>query len=408
MHIVYIHQHFTTNAGASGTRSFDYARYLVAAGHEVTVISGVYALGPFGDLGPGLFHIRWVEGIRLCLIKVPYGNKMSFAARALSFLAFAFLSVVACLRQKNVDVVLATSTPLTVGVPALAMRWLRRVPYVFEVRDIWPEFAVSIGVLKNPLVIKLASWAEALFYRHAAKVLTISEGMRQILARRGLSQEKLAMVPTGVDLSLYKSLQADPGLRRRLGWQGRLLAVYAGAHSDANALEYVIEAAAKLKDRDDIGVVLIGDGRRKAHLQAMAERLGLRNLAFHDKLPKRELIGYLMDADVGLMILKDLPDFRCAMPNKLFDYLAAGCVVLVNFAGDAADALATEGAGVASRAGNPESLAEALGRWAEDRDALQAAKAGAARLAARYDRKEWARQLEEILASAARPTAQKN
>jgi len=397
MHILYIHQHFTTNAGASGTRSFDYARYLAAVGHKVTVITGVYALGPFGDLGSRLFALKHIEGVRVLIINIRYSNQMSHLSRIWSFLGFALLATVASLRQGRVDVVLASSTPLTVGVPALAMRWLRGVPYVFEVRDIWPEFAVSIGVLKNPWVIKLSYWAEAIFYRHAARIQTISEGMRRILDDRGLDERKLTVVPTGVDLSLYAGVKPDSSLRRELGWQDRLLAVYAGAHSDANGLEYVIEAATHLEDRKDIGILLIGDGRRKADLQRAARERGLANLAFHDKVPKEQLIRYLADADVGMLILKDLPDFRCAMPNKFFDYMAAGLAIVVNFEGDAAEVLRSAGAGTATQSGDPKTLADQLLLWAEDQGSLQQAKNLSRELAKRFDRKCWAERLCKTL-----------
>ncbi len=401
MNILYIHQHFTTNAGTSGTRSYDYARYLVQAGHKVTVITGVYALGPFGKNIHGLIETRIIDGIRVVIVNVPYDNRMNFLGRALSFLLFAVLSVVACLRQGRVDVVLATSTPLTVGLPALAMRWIRRVPYVFEVRDIWPEFAVSIGVLKNPAVIRLAYFAERLFYRWASRVQVISEGMRQILLERHIRPEKLTVIPTGVDLELYKDVQPYPSLRNELGWSDRLVAVYAGAHSDANDLEYVIDAAETLKNDASIGFLLIGDGRRKSSLVAEVKRRNLKNVAFHDKIVKNRLIRILADADVGMLILKDLPDFKCAMPNKLFDYLAAGLAVAVNFQGDAADHLDETGAGIATDASNPKALALALERWANRPNELQQAKNAAIKLAKKFDRKLWAKKLDEILTEVA-------
>lgn len=401
MHILYIHQHFTTNAGASGTRSYDYARYLVRAGHKVTVITGVYALGPFGKNIRGLIETRIIDGIRVVIVNVPYDNRMNFLGRVLSFGLFAVLSVVACLRQGRVDVVLATSTPLTVGLPAMAMRWLRRVPYVFEVRDIWPEFAVSIGVLKNPAAIRLAYFAERIFYRWASRVQVISEGMRQILLDRHVPPEKLTVIPTGVDLELYKDVKPDPSLRNELGWSARLVAVYAGAHSDANGLEYVLDAAETLKDDARIGFLLIGDGRRKAALVAAVKQRNLKNVVFHDKIVKNRLIRILTDADVGMLILKDLPDFKCAMPNKLFDYMAAGVAIVVNFRGDAASQLEQAGAGFATDPHEPGTLASAMKRWAESPEELAGAKVAARRLAGQYDRKEWANNLENILTDVA-------
>jgi glycosyltransferase involved in cell wall biosynthesis len=401
MHILYIHQHFTTNAGASGTRSYDYARYLVGAGHRVTVVTGVYALGPFVQPGGSLIQTCWIDGIRVMVINVRYTNQMTFLQRTASFLLFAVLSVVACLRSGRVDVVLATSTPLTVGIPALAMRWLRGVPYVFEVRDLWPSFAVSMGVLTNPLLIRLARWAERLFYRHAARVQTISHGLVEALVQEGLDRSKLTMIPTGVDLELYRNVQPDSSLRRQAQWQDRVVAVYAGAHSDANNLEYVVEAARLLRDDPRVGFLMIGEGRTRERLVKLAKEYGLLNILFHPRLPKQTLAGVLCDADVGLVILQPLAEFAAAMPNKLFDYLAAGLAVVVNFSGEAQWQLKTTGAGRATDSRDPADLSRALAHWADNPQELLAAKQAARELARRYDRKVWAGRLERILCDVA-------
>lgn len=399
MHILYIHQHFTTNQGATGTRSYDYARYLVQRGHLVTVVSGVYALGPFAGQVSGLVDVKEVDGIRVVLINVPYANQMRMIGRVMSFVLFALLSVLTCLRQGRVDVVLATSTPLTVGIPALAMKWLRRVPYVFETRDIWPEFAISMGILTNPLVIRLASLAERVFYRNAAKVQAISPGMVEHLSRR-VPREKLTMIPTGVDLSLYDTVRPDDSLRRELGWQDRLIAVYAGAHSNANGLEYVIDAADSLRNDPRVGFLMIGEGRSKDALVMQARTRGLTNISFQPKMPKDRLVGVIADADVGMLILQAVPEFTIALPNKLFDYLAGGLAVAVNFTGDASNELSRFGAGLATDPTNPRTLADALGHWAANRDQLAASKAGARELARYYDRRDWAGKLEAVLREA--------
>ena len=397
MHVLYIHQHFTTNAGASGTRSYDYARYLVRAGHRVTVVTGVYAMGALAPTGGNLIQTCWIDGIRVMVINVRYANQMGFLQRVASFLLFAALSVVACLRSGRVDVVLATSTPLTVGIPALAMKWLRGVPYIFEVRDLWPAFAVSMGVLTNPLLIHLAHWAERLFYRHASRVQTISQGLVEALVREGIPRAKLTMIPTGVDLELYRDVQADASLRRQAGWQDRLIAVYAGAHSDANHLEYVVEAARLLRDDRRVAFLLIGEGRTRDRLVQMAASYDLANILFHPRLPKQELVGVLCDADVGLVVLQPLAEFAAAMPNKLFDYLAAGLAVVVTFPGEAEGQLKAVGAGRATDPRDPADLAAALAYWAGHRQELLAAKQAARELARRYDRKVWAGRLEQVL-----------
>jgi glycosyltransferase involved in cell wall biosynthesis len=403
MHVLYIHQHFTTNQGASGTRSYDYARLLVQRGHKVTMVTGNYALGPFADVRGPAVQVRWIDGIRVVIVNVPYANQMSFWARMWSFVRFALLASWTCLRQGRVDVTLATSTPLTVALPAMLMRWLRGVPYVFEVRDIWPEVAVSMGALTSRPLIAAARLAERMAYRHAARVQTVSNGMVQSLARR-VPRDKLAMVPTGVDVELYHAATPDASIRGRLGWQDRLLAVYAGAHGPANGLDYVLQAAAACRDDKRIAFLLIGDGKDKPRLAELARRMGLDNLAMEPKMPKSRLAAVLADAQVGLQILKPVPEFAILLPNKLFDYAAAGMAVCVNWQGDVSELLLRHGAGAACDPTDAASLAQTLVRWADRPDELAAARAGAKKLAQAYDRRQLAPKLEQVLLSAARST----
>jgi glycosyltransferase involved in cell wall biosynthesis len=225
--------------------------------------------------------------------------------------------------------------------------------------------------------------------------------MRQALLDRHLPPEKLTVQPTGVDLALYDHAGPDNRLRHRLGWQGRLIAVYAGAVSDANGLEYVVEAAAAVKDDPRIGFIIIGDGRRKPELVDLAARQGLNNIHFKPSMPKDQLIHVLPDCDVGMLILRPLPEFAPLMPNKLFDYLAAGLAVMVNFEGEAAGEVSACGAGGATDSTDARSLARRVQEYASDAAALAGAKSAARELARKYDRADLAKKLERTLQEAA-------
>ena len=405
MNIVYIHQHFSTTRGHTGTRSYDFARLLVARGHRVTVVTGVYGAGDAWDIPPReRVARRTLDGIDLRLVNVRYDNAQPFWRRMIAFLRFMAISTVEVLRIRDADVVFATSTPLTVGLAGIAARYLRRVPFVFEVRDIWPDTAVEIGALTNPLVILAAGAFERACYRAASRVVAISERMGERLRRRmGSGAAKAVVIPLGTDVALFDSAEPARAWRRSNGLEGKFVAVFAGAHGRLNALRWVLEAARRLKDDPSIRFVLIGEGARKPQLQDEARRGGLENVLFLDPIPKARLAGVLKACDLGLMTLENLPVFDTACPNKFMDYLAAGLPVLVNFDGEAGWIAEREGCGVVVPPEDPAAMADAVRRLASDPERRREMGRHARALAAgRFDRRRLVAELEAVFRDAVR------
>jgi len=404
MNIVYVHQHFSTARGATGTRSYDFARFLLERGHRVTVVAGVY--GP-GDVriraGEGRVARRRIDGFDVRVVNVRYDNAQTFRRRMVAFLRFMAIATVEVLRLRDADVVFATSTPLTVGVPGVVARYVRRVPFVFEVRDIWPDTAVEIGALTNPLLILAAGAFERACYRAASRVVAISERMGERLRRRmGTGAAKVVVIPLGTDVGLFEGAAADEGWRRDHGLDGKFVAVFAGAHGRLNALRRVLEAARRLKDEPAIRFVLIGEGALKPELQDQARRHGLENVLFLDPVPKTRLAGVLKACDLGLMTLENLPVFDTACPNKFMDYLAAGLPVLVNFDGEAGWIAEREGCGVAVPPDNPAAMADAVRRLASAPDrAAEMGRRAQALAAERFDRRRLVEDLEAVFREAA-------
>lgn len=372
MHILYFHQHFSTPQGSAGTRSYEMAQALIRAGHSVTMVCGSYAQGTTGLTSPFKKGRRRgaIDGIDVIEFDLDYGNHMGFAARAGVFAKFALGSIGFALREPA-DIVFATTTPLTAGIPGIFARWLKRKPFVFEVRDLWPELPRAMGVITNPVVLWLMSVLEWASYRSADRLVGLSPGIVEGIAARGVYKARIAMVPNGCDLGLFAS--PEQAWRPEGARDDQLLAIFAGTHGNANGLDAVLNAAAELKarGRDDIRIALVGQGRDKPSLQRRARDEKLENVLFLDPVPKTRLTGLMASADIGLQILRNVPAFYYGTsPNKFFDYIAAGLPVLNNYPGWLAQLIAENDCGFAVPPDDSNALADALIAAANDRAGL--------------------------------------
>lgn len=404
--VVYFHQYFSTPNGAVGTRSYEFARRLVARGHSVLVVCGREARADTGLTGPFVGGRRrgTVDGIEVLEFDLALSNADGFVKRTVAFLRFAVRSIGVALREP-VDVLFATSTPLTAGIPGLFARLLRRKPFVFEVRDLWPELPRAMGVITNPVVLSAMSVLEWCLYRSATRTVGLSPGIVEGIARRGVDRSRIALIPNGCDLELF-----DPGAP---AWRpdgvtpSDFMAVFAGAHGVANGLDAILDAAAVLqaRGRTDIKLVLIGEGKLKRRLQQQAAERCLSSVVFAAPVSKATLAGLMNDTDLGLQILANVPAFyQGTSPNKFFDYLAAGLPVLINYPGWLADLVEERECGYAVPPAEPEAFADALERAAADRDALALMGRRARALAAeKFDRRLLADQFASWVEGAHRP-----
>lgn len=400
MRVLYFHQHFSTPRGSTGIRSYEMARALIAGGHEVTMVCGSYGGGTTGLSGPFHRGLRRgvVDGINVVELRLAYSNKDSFLKRSSTFLTFALRSVAIALREPC-DLVFATTTPLTAGIPGIIARWMRGKPFVFEVRDLWPELPRAMGVIRNPIVLAALSALEWASARSAHRLIGLSPGIVDGIARLGVARSRIAMLPNGCDLDIFAS-RARPW--RPQGIAGTdLMAVFAGTHGIANGLHAVLDAAQELKARRrlDIKIVLIGDGALKAPLRERALREQLTNVLFLNPVGKARLAQLLAGADLGLQILANVPAFYYGTsPNKFFDYIAAGLPVLNNYPGWLAEMIQGNGCGLVVPGGAPGEFADALEWAAEHRDELKAMGTRAQALARKkFDRRELAGKFVEIL-----------
>jgi len=336
MHVAYIHQHFTSRKGASGTRSYEMGLRLLAAGHQVTMVCGRGEKGPWAnETFDGPVKEVDCEGIRVFCVNEFYANKMSFSRRWRAFQAFAGKArrIVSGL---DADLVFATSTPLTVGVPGLKAARKLGVPFVFEVRDLWPELPIAMGIVRNPLLKWYLRSMERRIYRAATRIVALAPGIKAGICATGYPEDRVEMIPNSCDLDLFRP---DGGceLDERFGEPGDFRLAFTGAHGLANGLDAVLDAAGELKRRGVKGVrfVFIGGGGQKPRLVQRSRDEGLEELTcWVDAMPKDELAKVLPSMDVGMMVLKNVPAFyEGTSPNKFFDFIACGLPVLNNYPG---------------------------------------------------------------------------
>lgn len=373
MKIIYFHQHFSTPQGAAGTRSYEMAIRLIQHGHQVCMICGSYGAGKTGLTQPFLGGKRRgvVDGIDIIEFNLGYSNSDGFLKRSKTFLSFAMRSI-ALVFSERYDILFATTTPLTAGIPGILARWLRGKKFVFEVRDLWPELPRAMGVIKNPFLLWILGALEFFSYRSANRLVGLSPGIVDGILHQNVQADRVRLIPNGCDLGIF-SKDVNPWRPPSIEATD-LMAVFAGTHGLANGLDAVLNAANELKNRGrkDIKLILIGQGRLKPSLQERVSLNELSNVVFHDPVSKSRLAGLLASADIGLQVLANVPAFYYGTsPNKFFDYIAAGLPVLNNYPGWLAEMIEEYKCGYSVIPDDPISFADALENAADNRQLLK-------------------------------------
>jgi glycosyltransferase involved in cell wall biosynthesis len=365
MHILLIHQAFAAIDEPGGTRHHELSLYLAAQGHHVTIVASPvsYLTGEEtagGQSNPG--HDN------LTILRPPVYRALhrSFVHRVLNFLSFMATSFWAGLRVKDVDLVWGTSPPIFQGVTAWALARLKRVPFLFEIRDLWPAFAVAVGVLTNPLLIQASAWLERFLYRRANMLMVNSPGFTEHVKACGAQQVEL--IPNGSDTRMFHPENRGLDFRQAHNLEEKFVALYAGAHGMSNDLGVILEAAKKLKDQPEIAIVLLGDGKEKPQLMERASQMGLDNICFISSVPKDEMPEALAAADACIAILKPIEMYKTVYPNKVFDYMAAGRPVILAIDGVIREVVESAQCGIAVPPGDAKTLGDAIRLLAGDRE----------------------------------------
>ena len=403
MKVLYFHQHFSSPNGSTGIRSYGMSRCLIDRGHEVTLICGSYLGSDTGLVGPFTKGQRRgvVDGIDVIELELAYANTDGFLKRARTFFKYVLGGLKLVFTEKY-DLVFATTTPLTAGIPGIVARWFRNKPFVFEVRDLWPELPRAMGVITNPFILGLMSVLEWVSYHSAHHVIALSPGIAKGIEKRGIVSDKISLVPNGCDLDIFDT--EVKAWRPDMISDSDLLVLFAGTHGIANGLDSVLDAASELKSRSmhEIKFLLLGQGKLKQSLIDRAIGEGLDNVVFHEPVDKKRLAGLMSSTDIGLQILANIPVFYYGTsPNKFFDYISAGVPVLNNYPGWLAELIDDNGCGFSVPPEDPIAFADVLEKAAGNRQDLKVKGSKARALAiAKFDRKilasRWTENLEAV------------
>lgn len=377
MKLLYIHQYFLTPREPGPTRSYWLARQAVSSGHQVTVVAGRSGQQKAVER-------EKIDGIDVIYIRNAYNNKMGYLRRILSFIRFMFLSLWVSLKEKKVDLVFATSTPLSVGLTALMLKWLKRKPYIFEVRDLWPEAPIQMGIIRNKFLITILRKAESLIYSSASHIIALSPGMMKGVLSSGINDSKVSLIPNMAKKSEFFPRRPDLQMAKQFGINvNHFNAAYAGAFGVANGLDYIIDAALLLKNEGvtDVDILFVGTGKREWELMKRCSELQLENVKFLGAHPLIVVSEILNLCDCSLVTFSDIPILYTNSPNKLFDSLAAAKPVIVNSNGWTREIVEKNVCGTYVDPNKPEELKNALIRMKNDAELMRRMSANSRRLA---------------------------
>lgn len=406
MKVVVVYQYYQGHGAPGHSLVYELTQFLAERGHDVTVVSG-----ETGYMQRNMPTLPWYRRIvrrerdgKVNVVRTYTYSELhrSYLGRLLSFLSFSFSCPLGLMVVGKPDVVLASSPPIFPMFSAWLVCMLRRIPFVMEVRDLWPASAEQMGILKNRQLIGIMAWMERLLYNQAEKIVALTEGIRDDICARGWPKSKVELVTCGVDFDkLYPDVPGAAFIRHKYGWQDKKIVLYFGALGEANNLPVILRTAQRLQSRQDIVFVLIGDGMKRAEIEKQVAATGLRNVLVLPPVPKDVARGYINAADLCLVTLRDIPLFDGAIPTKLIDYMACGKAVLCGIRGEAERIVNDAGAGVMFEPDNDEQLSQLVIELLQD--AKQVARMGAGGLAyvqSRFAAATMREQMESVLLAA--------
>ncbi len=400
MKILYLSQYFPPEMGAPAARVHELSREWVKLGHDVTVLTG-FPNHPTGIVPPEyrgeLLRRETVDGIQVVRVPIYAAANKAFFRRVLNYLSYwASASTFGPFLTGRPDVLIATSPQFLTAVAGLWLSWLKRVPFVLEVRDLWPRSIVEVGAMRaGSPAIRILERIEKLLYRRADHIVPVTQSFTDEIAAHGIARAKMSVVTNGVDLDLFRPLGRDEA-RKTLGLPGGFLATYVGTHGLAHGLGTVLDAA-KLAG-SSVRFLFVGEGAEKQALKERAAAERLQNVTFWDQRPRSEVARIVAASDVCLVLLRDQPLFRTVIPSKIFEFMAAGRAILTTVDGESRAIVERAGAGLFLPPEDANALAKRLLTLAADSGRLdELGRAGRAFVEQHYSRPVLARRYLDVL-----------
>ncbi len=403
MHILFFTDNFPPEVNAPATRTFEHCREWVKEGHKVTVITCAPNF-PTGKIYEGYRNRLWqredMEGIQVIRVWSYIAPNEGFAKRSIDFISYMMTASLAAPFVRRVDLIIGTSPQFFTVCAAWLASFYRRIPFVFELRDLWPESIKAVGALEDSVIIRMLEYIEMFLYRRAARIVSVTKSFRRTLAARGIDENKIEVITNGVDLGRFSPRPRDKELQDKLGLEDKFVAGYIGTHGMAHALETLLEAAHLLQDSTGgkrIHILFLGDGARKQVLIEKARAMKLENVTFLDTVPKEEVVRYWSLLDVSIIHLKKSNLFKTVIPSKLFECMGMGIPVLHGVQGESAEIVKKEQAGLTFEPENAGELADKLCQLRDSPFVLEQMTKASLAAAKHYSREELARKMLSIL-----------
>lgn len=403
MNILFLTDNFPPEVNAPASRTYEHCRFWVKAGHRVTVITCVPNF-PRGRVYEGYKNRLWqsemMGGIRVIRVWTYIAANKGFVKRILDYNSYMVAAILASPLVPMPDLVVATSPLLFTACAGYVVSRMKHIPFVFELRDMWPESIKAVGAMKDSPIIRFLERMEMFLYHKATKIVSVTESFKRILIRRGIDPAKIEVVTNGVDTTRFRPLPRDTELEARYDLKGKFVAGYLGTHGMAHSLETILDAADRMRKTDDddkFRFIFLGDGARKKELIERAAKMGLDNVIFIDSVPKEEVVRYWSLLDVSIIHLKKNPLFTTVIPSKLFECMGMGIPVLHGVAGESAEIVKKESIGVVFEPENAEDLSKKLISLENNSKLYNQMRNSCLEAAKKYDRADLAQQMLTVL-----------
>jgi len=406
MHILFLTDNFPPETNAPASRTHEHTRRWAAAGHRVTVVTTAPNF-PAGKIFEGYHNRLWqrerIDGVEVIRLWTYITANEGFLRRTLDYVSFMVSAILATPFLPRPDVIVSTSPQFFTPCAAYVVSRLKRRPWVFELRDLWPDSIVAVGAMKETLLIRALRKLEYFLYRKATRIVSVTQSFREILSKNGIDLGKIEVVPNGADLEAYRPGERSEMLAQKFGCKGKFVAAYVGTIGLAHGLGTLLDAAEQLREREDIAFILVGAGAEEKALMAEAGRRSLDNVHFAGSVSKVEVRDYWRFCDVALVLLRDSPLFRHVLPSKIFEAMSTERPIILGVKGESEGVLKEAKAGIPIPPEDSRALAEAILQLANNREQRVAmGKAGREFVISRFNRDVLATRMLAVLDQAAR------